>query len=49
MSLYGDDLTKLKPIARTLTPECDAAELEGGRVVIVWKETGGAEIREGKE
>ncbi|KKL62988.1 hypothetical protein LCGC14_2179660 [marine sediment metagenome] len=46
---YNSNLTELKPIAQTLTPECDAAELEGGRVVIVWKETGTAEIREGKE
>ena len=46
---YGSNLTELKPITQTLTPECDAAELEGGRVVIVWKETGKAEIREGKE
>lgn len=43
---YGDYLTKLKPIARFCNlPEYDSAELESGRVVIVWGD-GTAEIRE---
>jgi len=49
---YDEDLTKLKPIARFNNPFAkpgyDSAELEGGRVVIVW-DNGTAEIREGVE
>lgn len=44
---YAEDLTKLKPVARFCNlPEYDVAELEGGRIVIVWQD-GTAEIREG--
>ena len=49
---YNEDLTKLKPIARFdnpfAKPSYDSAEMEGGRVVIVWGDDT-AEIREGLE
>lgn len=45
----GSDLTTLKPIARFHNlPEYDIAELEGGRIVIMWGD-GTAEIRGGVE
>ena len=51
---YGEKLLELTPIARCNLPFHNAAEFEGGRVAIVWKEkeqigTTQAEIREGVE
>jgi hypothetical protein len=46
---YDEDLAKLKPLATCDFDDFRAAELNGGRVAIVWKDEQKAEIRQGVE